>query len=499
MLKIFRKQKFVKKIFYLLAIIIVPSFIFWGSSSVIRERQTKGSAGKIFGKKISYDEYLGALNAWRNQLKIKFGDKAHQIENILDANGAVWDRLILRYGIKKAKIRVSNDELTKHITSLPFLQKDGAFDPELYQLFLRYSLNTPVRIFEENIRETLKFQKLYEQLTSDAFVTEKEVKDKYIQEYEQIKVKYISALSKEQEGEIAINETELIDSYNEQKEEFIIPIQINLKYIGKDFPENASDEQKQDINEESLEVSQYLIEGNDLIAAQNKFNLDIKETGFLSLGEPVLGQEWSPTDLMILFNLKQGQFTDVILTERGPYIFQLKEKRLDYQQAFEEVKNEIKDKLTNQKSRKLAKTKMDEFYSRIKTKKQENLDLGLTTIAGQLSLTLKETNFFTWNSEVSEIGLFREFNSAAFILTDAETSEVIELPQGYFIIIAVSGRNPIDEEDFQNKKEELKVVILEEKKNSKFETFFANLRAKARLVDYISLQQAQQKPLVEID
>ncbi|MDD5618002.1 MAG: SurA N-terminal domain-containing protein, partial [Candidatus Omnitrophica bacterium] len=98
--KFLRKQKLVKKIFYVLAIIIIPSFVLWGSASVIRDKQSKGYAGKIFGRNISYEEYGSTLNAWRNQLKMKFGDKAGKIETIFDANQAVWDRLILRYGIK---------------------------------------------------------------------------------------------------------------------------------------------------------------------------------------------------------------------------------------------------------------------------------------------------------------------------------------------------------------------------------------------------------------
>ncbi|MDD5355475.1 MAG: SurA N-terminal domain-containing protein, partial [Candidatus Omnitrophica bacterium] len=140
MLKLLRNQKLVKKIFYVLAIIIIPSFILWGSASVIGDKQSRGYAGKIFGKNISYDEYRSTLQAWRNQMKMKFGDKADQVEKIFDANEAVWDRLILRYGTKKMGIKVTNEELTQSIASLPFLQKDKKFDPEIYNLFLRYSL-----------------------------------------------------------------------------------------------------------------------------------------------------------------------------------------------------------------------------------------------------------------------------------------------------------------------------------------------------------------------
>ncbi|NQU18755.1 SurA N-terminal domain-containing protein [bacterium] len=492
MLKFLRKQKNAKKIFYVLAIIIVPSFIFWGSSSVIRDNKTKSYAGRIFGKKISYDEYRSALHAWRNQLKIKFGDKAHQIETIFDSNKAVWDRLILRYGIRKRKIKVSDEELTKNISSFPFLQRDGIFDPGLYELFLKYSLNTPPRIFEEDVRETIRFQKLFEQITKDIKVSEKEIKERYIGEYEQIKAKYICALSKELEKEIILNEEELKENYDKHKEEFIIPIQIKLNYIGIDIPQDASDEVKREINEKINELQLFLNENNDLIKIQEESELQIKETGFLALGEPVLGKDWPLNDLMILFNLKQNQITDIIQTPLGPYIFQLKEKRLDYQPSFEEVKEKIKINLTKQKSKEVAKTKMDNYHSQIKAKKQEDPNLKLSEIATQLNLSVKETDFFSRNSAILEIGSFNNFNDAAFNLGETQTSEVIELPQGYFVAIEISEHKPINEEDFNDKRDNLKTIVLDEKKNQVFEEFFMELKAKSRLIDYIELQQAQQ-------
>jgi len=491
MLKLLRKQKLAKKIFYVLAIIIVPSFILWGSASVVRDKQSRGCAGKIFGKTISYEEYRGALQAWRNQLKMKFGDKADQVEKIFDANESVWDRLILRYGTKKMGIKVTNEELTQHIASLPFLQKDKKFDPELYNLFLRYSLNTPARIFEEDTREMLKFQKVFNRVTKDATVSDEEIRERYKQENEQIKVKYIASLNQDAQKDVNATEDELRNYYEENKEGLIVSIQVNLSYTGEDYPQDAADEQKQAINNKFKEISQFIKEGNDLAKTKDKFGLETKETGFISLGDPLLGSDWATDDLVKLFNLNPGEITDVIQTSRGPYIFQLKEKRSDYLPPLEEIKETLKESYVKEKAKEVAKSKIEDYYSQIAKKKQENSDAEPVKISEELNLPVKETDFFSRYSAVKDIGASEDFNEAAFNLKDRQISEVIELAQGCFIIIGVSERKPIDEAEFEKAEENLKNILLSEKKNAVFEQFFADLKQKANLIDYVSLQQTQ--------
>ncbi|MDD5006214.1 MAG: SurA N-terminal domain-containing protein [Candidatus Omnitrophica bacterium] len=495
MLKFLRKQKVAKRIFYALAIIIVPSFILWGSATVIRDRNAKGYAGIVFGKKISYDEYRSTLQTWRNQLKIKFGDKANQIEKILDGNQAVWDRLIMRYGIKRMNIRISNDELTNYITSLPFLQKDGVFDPQLYELFLRYSLNTPARIFEEEVRENLKFQKLFNQVTQDIQVTEEEIKNRYIEDNEQIKVKYVCVLYKDVAREVNLTEDELKGYYDKNKTEFTIPIQADLNCIGIDLPQDATEAQKKEASEKMEAARLFLGEGNDLPKAEDKFGLKTQETGFFSLGDPLPGfDNWLPLDFADLFNLKEKEFTDVMQTPRGPYIFQLKEKRLDYTPSFEELKGKIKKILTAEKARELAKTKMDNYYSQITTKIKENSNPDLIKIADSLSLPVKETDLFSRYTAVPEIGAFENFNEAACNLKEGQISEITELPQGYFVVILISQRKPIDEEKFKKEKEAVQQELLRDKKAKVFDEFFASIRSRANPKDFIGPQEKPNSP-----
>lgn len=496
MLKLLRKQKFAKKIFYLLAIIIVPSFILWGSATAIRDRNEKGTAGyagKIFNKKVSFEEYLSALHAWRNELRMRFGAQANQAETLLDSNESTWDKLILLYEAKRLKIKVSNDELTVYVTSLPFLQREGIFSPELYDLFLKYSLGTPARIFEEQIRDSLKIQRLFDLVTNDAAISDTEVKDRYKQENEQIKVKYVAVFSKDLENEITVNDVELNDYYEKNKEALKIPIQINLKYAGSEFPDQATEEQKQDTLKKVIQIQEAANKSSDLAAAAEGLGLQIKETGFFSLGEAIPGVELPIQNTIVLFNLKENQASNIMQTPQGIYIFRLKEKRIDYIPSFEEAKERVKNKLVKEKAKQLAKSKIEGYSSKINSEKQSNPNLSLVEIANKLNLAIPETDFFTRKTYPQELEESDSLIQAAFNLSEGEISQPVELEQGY-VLMARTEFKPIDEEKFQKDKEDFKKALLEEKKNNIFDEYFAKLKSQAHLLDYVSTQQTKVVP-----
>lgn len=496
MLKLLRKQKFAKKIFYLLAIIIVPSFILWGSATVIRDRNEKGPkgyAGKIFGKKVSFEKYLGALHAWRNELRMRFGNQAMQAETLLDSNESVWDKLILLAEAKRLKIKVDNNELTSYITSLPFLQRDGRFNPELYNLFLKYSLGTPPRIFEEQIRDSLKIQKIFDFVTDDILASETEVKNRYKQENEQIKLRYIAVLSEDLKNMVKVKEDELKDYYEKNKDTFKIPIQINLSYIGIEYPEGATDEQKEEIQKKIAEAHEAVSESNDLATTKEDLDLQTKSTGFFALGEIMPEVKMPPQDNIVLFNLKEDRISNIMQTSRGAYIFQLKEKRIDHIPEFEEVKERVTSRITEEKAKELAKSIIDTYYSEVKSEKELNPDSNIKDIANKLNLPTKETEFFTRNSYPQDLGESEDLSNVVFELEKGEISQPVELPQGYFIVERTEFK-PIDEEDFQNDKEIFEKVVLEEKKNKSFEDYFTKLKDQSQLVDYVSMQQNKVVP-----
>ena len=52
MLKILRNKKTAKKVWIVLAIIIIPAFALWGFGSSSHSRQENATAGRIFGRRM---------------------------------------------------------------------------------------------------------------------------------------------------------------------------------------------------------------------------------------------------------------------------------------------------------------------------------------------------------------------------------------------------------------------------------------------------------------
>jgi predicted RNA-binding protein len=203
----------------------------------------------------------------------------------------------------------------------------------------------------------------------------------------------------------------------------------------------------------------------------------------------------STNEIIPLFNLKEDQISEVVKTAKGPYFFQLKSKIVDFSPKFEEVKEKVKERLTYEKAKELAKTRMDDYLVKIKEKKETSPDLGLAEIAQSLDLSTAETDFFDSHSQPQEIGNSPEFNEVIFGLGEGEISKVIEFDRGY-CIAQVSERKPIDEEAFVKEKDEVQKVALREKKDKIFEDYFNKLKEQSGLIDYVSTQQptGQEQP-----
>ena len=84
MLKILRNKKTAKKIWIGLAIIIIPAFAFWGFGGSMRSREDNVTAGRLFGKNVSYQEYKESLAAVKSLALMQYGDNLPKLEKYLD-------------------------------------------------------------------------------------------------------------------------------------------------------------------------------------------------------------------------------------------------------------------------------------------------------------------------------------------------------------------------------------------------------------------------------
>ena len=519
-LKFLRKKKNMKRIIWVLAILIIPAFVIWGAGSSDKKK-SKGPnyAGKIYNKKISLDEYLNMWHVTRDYATRTFGNNIPS--EFIDQ--LTWNRIILLEEAKRQKISVGDSEVVDKLVSFPVFQRDGAFDKKLYKSIL----GTSAKAFEEKIRDDLRITKLREKVISSVSINDEESKEEYKKKHEKIKASYVAVPFLDFEKDAHFEEKDLVNHYETNKEKFRKPEQINVNYIEvllssfddqvyieddsvkryfeehvseykkpdseeipeldeeikKDITKKLSLERKKSLAEElSYKALDTVIDKKNLESASQSFGLEIKETGFFNMQQEIPGIGWSYEFTKKGFELTKGEISNVLIkTGAGFYIIQLKEKKSSYIPDFEETRETVVESFTKDLSIKLAGKKSEKVYKSISVSKGK----GLETIAGEIKKEIKTTDAITRDSYIPTLGPAREFVDKCASLNIGEIAPPIKMLE-IWAIARLDEYQGIDEGKFTEEEADFKEDLLSGKKETEFNKWFAELKIRADFVNYIT-------------
>ena len=165
MFKFLKKKKNLRRVYWVLAILIIPTFIWWGVGVGVG-RPEKNLVAKINRVPITKQEYYVALeNLTHNYRKI-LGDKfTDETVKELKLREKALEMLIreelLSQEIKRQRIRVQDDAILARIKKEPvFLDKEGKFDEEKFRRIVQRIPADELRQHEEEVRKSLVLQKL---------------------------------------------------------------------------------------------------------------------------------------------------------------------------------------------------------------------------------------------------------------------------------------------------------------------------------------------------
>lgn len=415
MLKVMRKKGNIKAVMWLLAIIIIPAFVLWGGGSLLRDRNMN-SAGKIFNKRVSLEEYLKSWEAARDQALMIYGRLFDQVAQYLDLDSQAWDRLILLVETKKENIKVSDKELAERIKDFPLFQKEGTFNPQAYDWILKYHFRTtPVR-FEEQMRQSLAISKLVEKIYSQIKLSDAELKDEFTKEKDKGRLSYLMVEIQPLLNEINIaDEKEILDYYTKNKESFRRPDSVKVEYIsiGIKDAESGLSVSGEEIEEYFKSHSEEFASPNPNPEAEKKDKPEAEKETAESVAQPAAE-----------------------LTEK--------------------ISEDIKAKLLSQKT----KDRIEELKTEISS--QINPQVKFDEIAKKYGVSFKETDYFSLDSPLSEIGFNLGFYNAAFNLEPGEVSSPIETGQGY-IFLKLKDKKSAYIPEFAEVKDKVETVFKTEK------------------------------------
>lgn len=488
MLKTLRKKGVAKKILWVVAIVIIISFGFFGTANYLRRTHGFSYAGKVFNRTISFDEFDRNLMHARNQAMLLYGENFYKLKQLVNLESDAWDRIILLHEARRQRIRVTDQEVIKAVENFDLFKKNGSFDARNYDQIVRYYFKCDPRDFEETIRDLLTFAKLKDKIASAVRVADEDIRKAYQEKNEKAQVSYVLFSTQTYQKDVAVDHQEIEQYYAQHKEELRQPPSIKILYLQAELSPDANEEQKTAVAQKIEKITGDLKATPDLEKIGQKYGLAVKESDFFSREKPLDSKLNLPYEVLLkAFELEGEQVSDPVTTSKGYYILKLKQKRDAYIPDLKEASDSIKQTLVYGKAKDIAKAKAADSLKQIKEQAAGNPQKSFADIVGALGLKAQQTPLFDRSQPyLPGIGPAKEFLNAAFALNDKnKISDVIDVPVGYGII-HLDSFLPVDEEKFKNEKENFGKLVLEEKKNQMFSDFLQDLRIKANLQDNIS-------------
>jgi peptidyl-prolyl cis-trans isomerase D len=236
-----------------------------------------------------------------------------------------------------------------------------------------------------------------------------------------------------------------------------------------------------DTREKKWDTAQYFYEtvekskGKEFEQIASQEGYKIEETPFFRAGDfiPQLGMASHANYLT--FKEKPGWVSKPVKAGERIVVFQISDIQKASIKPLDAAKDAIRAQLEREGRMGEAKTLCQTAWNRIQAGGT------LEQIAGDASLEIQETGFFSMTSTVPFVGKDPAFIGAAFALESGDVSKPVAGNRGYYLLelIERSAYAPPNESTLADKKTKL----IEEKKNSLYMAWYADLKSRAEIKD----------------
>ncbi len=477
MLSALRHKSFSKIVLWFIASIIIVSFVFFGTA--VRLTNMFNSAGKIYGQDVPAEDFQNAYNDSRDQAIMMYGDQFFKIQSMLDLETEAWNRLILTHEAKKQNIKVNDQDVVNAIVAMPFFQTEGRFDRYKYNELLknRSVFGRKPKDFENGVRNQLLIRKLLENAVAPAQVTSDELRKEYTLRKEKITISYVLFNAADFAKDQKLTDDELKKFYDQNQGQFNRPATVNVQYLHLMYPANATQAQKDAVDQLAHKAGQEAAKDFDAASRNNK--LEIKESGPFTLEEPLLTFAWSPEIVKEIFKLKVGQVIGPKQAPDGWQIIRLKESKPAGTAAFEEVKNQISEMALRNKGMEGAQKRAEEIRKGYDDAMAKDKNTEFKSYISSQNLKMESIPAFS-RTEPGD-GMAKELVMATVDLNkDKRLSSVVFTSKGPAIVYWEKSE-PIDEKDFTEHQDDLRQMLTSQKHNQDLTAYLTKLKLQADL------------------
>ena len=154
--------KFLRKKTKVVIWAVLVTFVAWGGFAVSTQfQEANRSPGRIFGKEVSFQDYLMANRTVQIFAPAEEGNTPPDPEQI---EARTWEFLVLAREARARKVRVTDEEVRDAVGQLLGQKKEFIATSNQYHQWVRSALREEPRDFENQVREHLRVRKLLEEV-----------------------------------------------------------------------------------------------------------------------------------------------------------------------------------------------------------------------------------------------------------------------------------------------------------------------------------------------
>lgn len=224
------KKRFV---YIILAMMVLP-FAFFGVDSY-RHSGNAESPAMVNGAKISAQELESSVRQQQEQLRQRMGpsfdpalfDTPEMKRAVLD--NLVAQRLLLEQA-KDARLTVTDEQMAQLIGTIEAFQDGGKFDKKRYETVLANNNLSPL-MYESRVRDELLRQQLNEAYVQNGYAS-RALADKLIRLNQQQRVVSVATIALQPlMAKVKVDQAEIKKYYDEHAGEFSVPEQAKVEYV----------------------------------------------------------------------------------------------------------------------------------------------------------------------------------------------------------------------------------------------------------------------------
>ena len=179
------------------------------------------------------------------------------------------------------------------------------------------------------------------------------------------------------------------------------------------------------------------------------------------------------------FRSKVGDVSDLIYTDAGYIVAQLKQIDQEHTQSLETVRPRIITALKTEQRMNLAKAAAEAAFA------AQAAGTPLDLVAQQHGSALQTSDEFTLGRSIPGIGREPVFAATAISLNIGEVSKPVKGNRGYYLIQLID-KNEFNESDFQLQKETLRAQLAVRQRNQLFSQWYKKVKDEAKIKDFRS-------------